>query len=479
MIDLPKDRILNRITLENRWWEAPHQLPPVFAELRPRPYLELFHPLVAERRVRRGILLLGPRRVGKTFLLHHSIGRLLKSGVPPKNIVYISVDVPAYAGLSLERLLELYAEASGVSLVEEETFVFLDEIQYLDSWEQHLKSLVDVFPLAKVVASGSAAAALRLKSRESGAGRWTDFLLPPLTFSEYLELIGEAGQVEIERQGEGAVFFADNLPAMNDHFVTYVSFGGYPEVAISPAIRANPERFIRTDILDRVLLRDLPSLYGISDNRELNAFFNSLAFNTGQELSLEELAKRSGVAKNTLKRYLTYLEAAFLIRLVHRIDENARRFRRARHFKVYLTNPSLRTALFGTTEANDPTFGSLVETAIFDQWFHAQGKLLHYARWKSGELDIVSLKGNQRPEWAVEVKWSDRHVGKPEALREALGFCVNNNLRQLTVTTKSKSGRAMLSNVEVSLWPAALYTYAIGYGLLHPEIKTLEVGLTT
>ena len=52
------------------------------------------------------------------------------------------------------------------------------------------------------------------------------------------------------------------------------------------------------------------------------------------EVSLEALAKGSGVAKNTIKKYLEYLEAAFLIRVVHRVDKNARRFKRAHGFLV-------------------------------------------------------------------------------------------------------------------------------------------------
>lgn len=75
-----------------------------------------------------------------------------------------------------------------------------------------------------------------------------------------------------------------------------------------------------------------------------------MAFNTADELSLQELSANSGVAKNTIKRYVEYLEAAFLIRTVHRIDESARRFHRARTFKVYLTNPSMRAALFAPVD---------------------------------------------------------------------------------------------------------------------------------
>ena len=62
---------------------------------------------------------------------------------------------------------------------------------------------------------------------------------------------------------------------------------------------------------------------------------------------MDELSKSSGVAKNTIRRYLEYLEAAFLIRRVYRVDQNAKRFKRAVTFKVYLANPSMRSALFG------------------------------------------------------------------------------------------------------------------------------------
>lgn len=61
--------------------------------------------------------------------------------------------------------------------------VFFDEIQYLKNWELHLKTMVDTYRDSKFIVSGSAAAALKFKSNESGAGRFTHFLLPPLTFT--------------------------------------------------------------------------------------------------------------------------------------------------------------------------------------------------------------------------------------------------------------------------------------------------------
>ena len=64
----------------------------------------------------------------------------------------------------------------------------------------------------------------------------------------------------------------------------------------------------------------------------MNRLFATLAFNTGLEVSIEELAKAAGMAKNTLRKYLDYLEHAFLIRRLPRVDRAAKRFQRARAF---------------------------------------------------------------------------------------------------------------------------------------------------
>ena len=237
--------------------------------------------------------------------------------------------------------------------------LILDEVQYLADWERHLKAFVDTHPGVKCVVSGSAAAALRLKSVESGAGRFTDFLLPPLTFHEFLDLQGIEDLVEhVPERG----YKTDHIEELNRQFVDYLNFGGYPEAVFSPAIRSDPERYIGTDIVDKVLLRDLPSLYGIQDVQELNALFMTLAYNTAAEVSLDALSQQSGVSKPTIRRYLEYLEAAFLIKVVHRVDQNARRFKRANHFKVYVTTPALRCALFGPVAEDDAEMGLLAET---------------------------------------------------------------------------------------------------------------------
>lgn len=351
-----------------------------------------------------------------------------------------------------------------------------DEVQYLKDWEVHLKSLVDTYPQIRFIASGSAAAALRMKSRESGAGRFTDFVLPPLTFAEYLDFAGQETALIRAREDDEAPsrFLAPDIDALNREFLNYLNYGGFPEAVMSPAVRANPSRFLRQDIIDKVLLKDLPSLYGISDTQELNRFFNVLAFNTGDEVGLEALSKHSSIPKQRLGEYLEYLEAAFLIRRVHRIDENALRLKRARTFKVYLTNPSVRAALFGFVGAEDEAMGNLAETAVWSQWLHDTNLThsLHYARWKVGrqdlEVDIVSLDPpTQKPRFAVEIKWSDRPPSEPQSLRGIRELATRYALvRNPLVTTRTYTGQLEIDGVSIDFVPVALHCYTIARNLL-------------
>jgi predicted AAA+ superfamily ATPase len=461
--------IVRRIRTENPWWDGDHTITELHRKMKPRPYFDLLFPLVKTHSVRRAVVLMGPRRVGKTVMIHHAVQTLIDEGVPPKSICYLSVDHPLYNGLSLENLLKFYGQSSGVDYKSQPIYIFLDEIQYLRKWEVHLKSVVDTHPNIKSTASGSAAAALRLKSTESGAGRFTDFLLPPLTFYEYLHLLDKTNLVEIPPGSEGSgkgFFLAKNIEELNEQFLYYLNFGGYPEVIFSPPIQADPARFIKSDIIDKVLLRDLPSLYGIGDIQELNYLFTTLAFNTANEISLGELSQNSGVAKNTIKRYIEYLEAAFLIKIVHRVDHNAKRFRRANFFKVYLTNPSMRAALFSPLKADDSAVAALAETSIFSQWFHSDVPL-YYARWHDGEVDIVSLAPKQKVAWAVEVKWSDRYCDKPDELKSLVSFCQANGLKRVLVTSKTKTLSCEAGGIQIDFKPASIYCFTVGYNLIY------------
>jgi predicted AAA+ superfamily ATPase len=184
MLEISEADVRQRIERDNPWWDDPSfQIRE--AAFKRRVYFGPFKAIALNPGVQRAAVLLGPRRVGKTVILRQLIHEAIEAGTPPKTILYASIDAPIYSRVPLEKFLEFLPVKAGNSLV-----VF-DEIQYLKNWETHLKDLVDNYPGTKFVVSGSAAAALKLKSAESGAGRFSDFMLPPLTFYEFLCFTGD------------------------------------------------------------------------------------------------------------------------------------------------------------------------------------------------------------------------------------------------------------------------------------------------
>ncbi|MCH8555782.1 MAG: ATP-binding protein [Schleiferiaceae bacterium] len=466
---IPKEKIIERLQYENPWW-VNKQIPETYNSMSKRLYFDLFYPYVAEKKVRRALVLMGPRRVGKTVMLFHSIQQLIDEKINAQKIFFVGIDNPIYVHLSLEDLLSLCKQ----SLNKENLngcYVFFDEIQYLKNWERHLKVLVDTYPETKFIVSGSAAAALKWHSAESGAGRFTDFMLPPLTFQEYIHLKGMNhliydGKI-IYGNSQVSYCLTHDIKAFNKEFIHYLNFGGYPEVVLSERMQSDMGRYVKSDIVDKVLLRDLPCLYGIKDVQELNRFFTYIAYNSGNEFSYEKMSQESGIQKDTLKKYLEYLEAAFLIKVLNKVDINAKRLKRVTSFKVYLTNPSLRTALFSPISETDSEMGNMVETAVLSQWMHREKLDFTYARWKEGrnegEVDLVLVDDKKyKPVWGVEIKWSNRYFEKPNELKSLIAFCKNNNFQKALVTSINQSGVKEIDNLLFSFLPASVYSYNIG-----------------
>jgi predicted AAA+ superfamily ATPase len=471
---ISEDQVLQKIQFENPWW-LKQAVSAEYNAMPRRLYFRSFQKLVQQTHSHRAVVLMGPRRVGKTVLLHHLVQELLDSGVPAKNIALLTIENPIYSDLSLEGLFQLAQKASGAAK-EELWYILFDEVQYFKDWERHLKVLVDSYKNVRFVVSGSAAAALKRASTESGAGRYTDFLLPPLTFYEYInikDLQHLFQEQQINWNGiDEPIFNAPDIKEANRQFLDYLNYGGYPEAAFYAGPADNPERYLGRDIVDKVLLKDLPGLYGITDSRELNALFTTIAFNTAGEFSIDTLSKHSQVQKHLVKKYIEYLEAAFLIKQVRRIDQSGKRFKRENFFKIYLTNISMRCALFAPISFEDEEMGNLVETAVFSQWLHRENFTPWYARWAGGkgEVDLVGLhKATLKPQWAVEIKWSNRYFESPGKLKSLLKFCAENNLQEALVTTKDKAGTNVHENLQIHYLPAASYAYTVGANSLEQK----------
>ena len=477
MQSIGEPEIRKRLERDNTWWNLAATQPIPEAEYPRRAYFKPFKELALNFNIRRATVLLGPRRVGKTFMIKQLIHEAIIGGTDPKSILYASIDTPVYSGISLEQFLEFIPkDATGQNRI-----VIFDEIQYLREWETHLKDLVDTHPTTKFVATGSAAAALRLKSQESGAGRFSEFMLPCLTFFEFLKFLGEDSKLilpEPDKTKKGTWYKTSDIDALNRRFIDYLNYGGYPESVLNEDIRRNPEQFIRNDIVDKVLLKDLPNLYGINEIQELNRLFSFLAYNTGNEASLENICQESGISKPTIKRYIEYLESAFLVIKAPNVDDNCKTMKRERNFKVYLNNPSMRAALFAPVNAADSDkIGHLAEFAVFSQWQHATDfRLLRYARWRNeGEVDIVLLQGmKQKPTWIGEIKWSNRIETHQYDETKSICHMLKNHssIRDGFFTTRTYETTITVEGRSIAVVPTALYCYTVGRNIT----ASLEIG---
>jgi hypothetical protein len=149
------------------------------------------------------------------------------------------------------------------------------------------------------------------------------------------------------------------------------------------------------------------------------------------------------------------------------LDENGRRFRKQRNFKVYLTNPSLRAGLFGPANEDSPEFGALVETAICAQLFHSPNfRNYSYGRWHKEEIDFVySDPATWKPLQAFEVKWSDRTEEWQKAAKAICRFLSKNGIQHdyhTCVTTKSTMGQVAYDSKEIVLLPTAWHCWYLG-----------------
>ena len=112
LIPFSEEQIITRLQFENPWWST-SQLDPFFKSFDPRLYFNLFYPLIKKSTVQRAVVLMGPRRVGKTVMIYQTIQKLISEGVSAQKILFVSIETPIYNNISLDALFNLAQKATG------------------------------------------------------------------------------------------------------------------------------------------------------------------------------------------------------------------------------------------------------------------------------------------------------------------------------------------------------------------------------
>lgn len=467
-----KDGILKVLSAYNPWWKTGMVNQKMAKAYKRFAFYEAMKRLDQEN-LRRTVVLTGTRRVGKTTIQYQMIEALLNRGVAPQRIVFVSMDHPMLKLSAFNEILECYHENI---YAEQNVYYFFDEIQYAQDWDKWLKTIYDMQPDTQVVATGSASPALMKGDQESGAGRWSVIQVPTMSFYEYCELL-DLDRPELPKElkvtpllhmsQQARTQIMMQLSKVQNHFNRYLQVGGFPELALADNdIMA--QQIMREDVVDKVLKRDLPSLYNIRNSTELERIFLSLCNVSSEIVSIEAITKElNGVSRTTVENYVRYLESANLIYQSWPVNMAGKKVLKASP-KIYIADAAIRNAVLMDESllTNPMEMGKIVETAVYKHvaaFYYQQATSVGYFRGgrKGKEIDIVVDYPNTN-NILIEVKYRENApISDDDAISE---LC--DNASAAIVITKSpndfgihntKTGKNMIRI------PAFAFLYLLGH----------------
>ena len=347
------------------------------------------------------VVLTGPRQSGKTTLLKHLFG---------SDYGYVSLEPPDVRAAAT-------ADPRGFLAAYPPPTIF-DEVQYAPDLLPYVKERIDAHrnQPGQYVLTGSQNLLPAERITESLAGRAAILRLLPLS---QREAEGRPhAPLPWERADDGAREVKAGCRETWQEFIR----GYYPELV------ANPERdshMWHAAYVQTYLERDVRSLRQVGDLSQFQNFLGALAARTAQLLSLTDMARDLGVAVNTVKAWLSVLEATYQIIVLRPYFANIGK-RLVKTPKVYFTDVGTLSYLTGLKDpvhaAAGPMGGAFMETAVLTEVFKTlthQGidPRVYFWRTSAGrEVDIVvetagklvpievKLSATPRPEMASSIK---------------------------------------------------------------------------
>jgi uncharacterized protein len=252
-------------------------------------------PLLSQTvRIGKVTILYGPRQVGKTTLISDFLAlpetTSLQRFINADELVYRE----ALASQDRQRLGELLGENQ---------LLAIDEAQRVPNIGINLKILVDSYPQAAFIATGSASFELANQISEPLTGRTLTYYLYPVS---YLEIRNTLGAFEAKSQLE-----------------RWMIWGGYPAILVTEAVQLREK--LLSELVGSYPYRDLLELEGLRRADKLVDLLRLLAFQIGNEVSLTELAANLALNRETVERYLDLLEKVFVIFKVRGFSRNLRK----------------------------------------------------------------------------------------------------------------------------------------------------------
>ncbi|MEK6936307.1 MAG: ATP-binding protein [Nanoarchaeota archaeon] len=319
----------------------------------------------------------GLRRIGKTTTIYQIIQKLIEEKTPKENILFFSFDE---VSAKLSEVLDIYKEIHNKDFREEKIYIFLDEIQKCDGWENELKKYYDLYPKIKFIISGSESLFIRKKTKETLAGRIFEFTLTPFTFREYLKL-NNLKEDDFKYETKIKPFFNK-----------FAEKGGFPET-FSFETDKDFKEYVRALVVDKIVYKDIPRMFKLDDPDFLKILLELISTNPGMYIDYQSLSKQFEKDRRVIKDYINYLKESFLITILGNYRKGSITTLRKKK-RAYPTDNAL-TYLY-KSKIEEDFFGRMIESLAVNK-FGAK------SFWKNGgEIDII------HEDMPIEVKYQEK-----------------------------------------------------------------------
>ena len=319
----------------------------------------------------------GIRRCGKSTLLKQFQEHLLEEGVSQEQIISIN-----FEDLDYEDLLDykaLYAYIKERLCPDKMTYIFLDEIQKVDSFQKAVDSLF-IKENTDIYITGSNAYLLSGDLATLLTGRYVEISMLPLSFAEYLECSGETGEQAL---------------------ASYLRFGGFPYLTqmentadkVDTYLEGIYNTVVVKDIEDRQLRKNPdPNKRKITDITLLKTIARYLASVVGSPVSVKSVSDylvSSGrkVSPNTVDDYMDALQESFIFYPVERFDINGKQLLKVNR-KWYIVDLGLRNHILPKKRYD---LGFSLENIVFFELLR-RGFKVNVGKNGDAEVDFVAQK---------------------------------------------------------------------------------------
>ena len=350
----------------------------------------------------------GIRRCGKSSLMKLMADELRNSGKEDKQIIEINFESMRFSEMTAKEFYDYVAERV---LPDKRMYLFFDEVQRINGWENAVNSFRVDFD-CDVYITGSNAHLLSSELSTYLSGRYVEIKVLPLSFREFLDFHGYqiterktlTGQMKKRiTDAEGEVYDAKEL------YEAYAKFGGMPMLAdvgleqdrVTAALDGVYSAVVVRDILEREKRKGQRT---ITDSLLLRKLMMFLADNIGNTVSatsigntlvseglLEAGKRKVKPATHTIQAYIEALKESFIFYEIKRFDIKGREYLKTLG-KYYIVDIGLRNYLLGYRDGDT---GHILENIIYFELLR-RGYDVAIGKLDNKEVDFIATKADEK-----------------------------------------------------------------------------------